>query len=437
MLKCTQEIVEWKRLRSTNVSESYDLCRQLCYLALDEAERLSWDLFLLEKQQDIDLHIGSSGGDHESVCAWVGLEYTKYLGQQLEVSDDDRRCYFFHYIIVAREYRMFCEAMRKGDAIMQEHIMHNFVGVFLLLGKSKYVEITLNQIERHYGDIEYGMLQEIRMNGACRYREGTDSNGKEYPLKVLDEVMDNVNGWEKKMLLGTNELAWTIHTPNLMCARRAISFEEGEYCRARMDFQQLIEGKTPSECPTRQNAYCTSTVESRKTRERVRVYEWMCRMFVDEESKRSMTTHDAMSMITELDTPLKLDVESDDGDDLHVCVTDILNEGQGLDDLVDISVAGEHLDFEQEGDLDSDIELMDVDSVEVTCEQTSPMSHSSDVHRLSLRNVFVAGKHRLMELDVPNIRKRRKLRINREEEYLLELIMSPLKGACISIQPSK
>ena len=71
---------------------------------------------------------------------------------------------------MGNSFRFFWEAMQNGDRIMQEKIMNDYIGIFYLLKKHKYVEICMLQIEREYKSIKFKSLQEIGMNMAFRYK---------------------------------------------------------------------------------------------------------------------------------------------------------------------------------------------------------------------------------------------------------------------------
>ena len=45
----------------------------------------------------------------------------------------------------------------------------------------------------------------IRINSLARDRNGKDSKGNPYPSRVLDKVIENINGWTKYLLMGPNE----------------------------------------------------------------------------------------------------------------------------------------------------------------------------------------------------------------------------------------
>ena len=48
-----QKIVQWKKFNVLKVSESFDTCRQLCMLMLQEVERVVIDLFVTECNEDL------------------------------------------------------------------------------------------------------------------------------------------------------------------------------------------------------------------------------------------------------------------------------------------------------------------------------------------------------------------------------------------------
>ena len=82
-------------------------------------------------------------------------------------------------------------SQNSGDIIAMELLENKFLGVFYLLGKKKYYNFCLNQIKKRYGDIEYGNLQEMRVNSICCYKD--DNMHNMYSLHVLNELMENVN----------------------------------------------------------------------------------------------------------------------------------------------------------------------------------------------------------------------------------------------------
>ena len=118
-------------------------------------------------------------------------------------------------------------SQKSGDIIAMELLENKFLGVFYLLGKKKYYNFCLNQIKKRYGDIEYGNLQEMRVNSICCYKDNNMHNM--YSLRVLDELMENVNMWTKQLPLGSDQESWVHHSQNVMFTRKAHAFVDNEY----------------------------------------------------------------------------------------------------------------------------------------------------------------------------------------------------------------
>lgn len=47
MIKWIQQVANWKKLNVNKVSESFDTCRRMCTMMLDEIEQLAVDLFMI------------------------------------------------------------------------------------------------------------------------------------------------------------------------------------------------------------------------------------------------------------------------------------------------------------------------------------------------------------------------------------------------------
>ena len=53
MMKWAKNVVGWKKVNVHKVSESFDMCRQLCMITLYELKQLSVDLFLIEYEVEL------------------------------------------------------------------------------------------------------------------------------------------------------------------------------------------------------------------------------------------------------------------------------------------------------------------------------------------------------------------------------------------------
>ena len=157
MMLWRQKIVQWKKLNVSKVSESFDTCRQLCMLMLQEIERVVIDLFITECNEYLTYICMDS--THGSMSITLSLLYSNYINNF--TSTDHQRLYMFGYVIMATEFRRYWSAVRFGDRITMEFIQNKWIGVHLLVGKHKCVENYLNAIELEYKTVDNITLQEI------------------------------------------------------------------------------------------------------------------------------------------------------------------------------------------------------------------------------------------------------------------------------------
>ena len=76
-----------------------------------------------------------------------------YIREIIKISTDKRQKYLASFIVSVMQFQMFWESICCGDRIYQEYAMMKFLGVYLLLKKHQYEEITLSTIERESRDI--------------------------------------------------------------------------------------------------------------------------------------------------------------------------------------------------------------------------------------------------------------------------------------------
>ena len=186
IMKWTQQVVNWKKLNVNKVSESFDTCRRLCMLMLDEVERLAVDLFLDENEVLISKIVES---DRNNVGLHIARMYNQYINGMK--STDDRRLQFFGFIIMTTQFRNYWMATKRGDRVIIEAIQNKWIGVHLMSGMHKCVENYLNVIDLEYSIIDNIGLQEVQMNISVRYHEEKDKRGEIYHIHPLVDVLLN------------------------------------------------------------------------------------------------------------------------------------------------------------------------------------------------------------------------------------------------------
>ena len=111
MMKWAQTVINWKKMNVNKISESFDTCRQLCMLTLEEVERLAVDLFIVENDKTIKeilrLNINAATDSAGLKMARLYLDYIHEMN-----TDDNRRLYRMGFIIMSTQFRNYWKAIR-------------------------------------------------------------------------------------------------------------------------------------------------------------------------------------------------------------------------------------------------------------------------------------------------------------------------------------
>lgn len=110
MIKWGECVIDCEKVNINKVPDSFDTCRRLCMIILEELERLSIDICMLHKQ--------STAFSKTNMPIDIGKQYILYLRNY--GSTDQRRQYIFGFIIMATEFRRFWKPVRCGDRIVME-----------------------------------------------------------------------------------------------------------------------------------------------------------------------------------------------------------------------------------------------------------------------------------------------------------------------------
>ena len=77
MMKWAKSVFGWKKINGHKVSESFDICRQLCMKKLQELERLSVDLFFIK--YEVELLLLTSTVNSNNVEVTIVFMYNRYI----------------------------------------------------------------------------------------------------------------------------------------------------------------------------------------------------------------------------------------------------------------------------------------------------------------------------------------------------------------------
>ena len=399
-LKNIQTVLKWKRLKFKNVSETFRGCKTMVFLALEEAERLMWDLFLEEKSDTVKALMVVS--EDENFCVSLAIEYGCFIKDVVQKSTDQRRQMLASFIITCNEFRTYWMSIRNGDRIYQEYSMLQFLGVFMLLKKHVYVELCLRSIEREYGVISYKELNDIRINSCVRYRIGKDQNGQVNTAVALDEYQETINGRTKKITMSSDEDSWKKHSPNVMIASKCMEFTNEEYKHYYL-YANNPNDSTDEDFRGRRS-YNLKTKIPRSIVERTRLYEYFTYVFEEEVPQRKYDNNDVRKIIDSLTTDLEetktgaeIDTESNQDFD-----NDSLKNNpdiSGLNSFEEDTIAANE-DKEDVIDDEEDVSN-DEEDAEIISDSNNPPSNKEDQekHKLCFSDVFKMGQEAIESAD--------------------------------------
>mmetsp|Transcript_13333 Transcript_13333/g.19067 ORF Transcript_13333/g.19067 Transcript_13333/m.19067 type:complete len:244 (-) Transcript_13333:212-943(-) len=137
LMKWCGSVLGWKKIKYSEVSQSFHMCRQLLFIVLEELERLAWDKFICEDETKIKT-ILKEHDNSDDVVKRLGNMYLSFCSHHRNNSSSDYTKYMFNFIHLANKFKIFWESCQVGDCVTQESIMIELLGVFHILNKSKY-----------------------------------------------------------------------------------------------------------------------------------------------------------------------------------------------------------------------------------------------------------------------------------------------------------
>ena len=444
LLLLFQNIVDWKKLKPTKVSDNFRLCESLCFMCYEEVFRFLFHHY-------IQHFLGTNEGmgmlryisDSNLIAMRLCRGFMVYVDEKSKTTTDDRWEYLIRFFKMVTWFKRYKESMSAGDAVGMEFIESRFCGIFLLLDKHNYVEIVLSQIERKYHELDYHNLQELRCNVACRYKQNQD-DGRIYSLHVLDDLMENVNMWVKALPIGDNEDSWVLHSPNVTLAHKCILFEKEEYKKGRIDFDDAMNNKVYDTI----NVADVNSIEPRKVIEKCRLFEFIMKFFGNESDNRKFEMKEANVVIANLTTQLKITVEKPKhtNDDLNQCM-DNINNLHNIESLeysedrndVDETYSRHGNVIDTRNPIDNCDMTVDNFESEVTSDNEDGdhndrydegvrNNQKNDCHKYALLDIVQLGEDKMLSTDIQSIRLNKKRRNDRHESFILNLynsILSP------------
>ena len=359
-------------------------------------------------------------------------KFQEFIRNKLKSTKDLRWKYMCGFYEAMNMFKLYETSMNSGDSITMELIESQFCGVFMLLDKHKYVEIILSQTEKKYHEISYSQLHEIRLNSSCRYKRNIEDKNLHYPMHVLDEVMENINMWVKKLPVNHDPKSWITHSPNVFLAQRCVSFERAEYKRGFINLEKMLKYGIVTDRKDTNAKY----VEPKKTIEKQRVFEFITKVIGDEHTSSRMLDEEGFlnevgSLETKLKTKQKEKTNSQspfEDQDLNQ-IFDIINgdiENPAEDDEYSLDSNSINTNDTDRSINDSNNTPSDDASDDESIENNLSINNMSlgKGHKYSTSDIFDLGKTKMKEHDFNQVRNRKKLRRQRHDDFLYSFFIN-------------
>ncbi len=393
-IKWNVNVLKWKKIKVSKVSECFQLARELAFLVLEECERYLIDTMFMvsisesEKKDLLE--------DSKKVPCLVSKLFERFLSRTSNSwsENNEARKMIVNFVRLCRQFRLFWDAVRCGDKMTQEKVLIDFIGIFNVTGKWKYFEICLNMIEKEYGEISFEELEQIRLNSYITYSKRGSGNGAHTYL-ALDEAQEILNYWTKLLPVSDDRESWTFHSSNLMFARQAINYETEQYTRSHVEYINADGSNLTPTSKTKSDA-CTKTAVPRAVNEKVRVYEFIVLL-----------------------------CHSDKFKGVQLNYNDGINVEKQLTAVFPTSMASGSVEAGEENNtddhsLDNDDDNDGSNDNQEENEEDTRRSTSS-INRLALIDIFEEARRQLIEKNILEIRRRRKMRLKRDEDFFHEV----------------
>ena len=339
---------------------------------------------------------------------FIATWYDNFLRGNNWMKDHEGRQYLVNFVRCCRKFRQYWYSIRVADRVNQEYIFIQWISVFVLLNKNKYVSILFNTIEKEYGEITYEQLEEIRRNAYVRFNSGVDKDDRPHTCVALDECQEIINFWTKKLPIKGDEKTWVEHSKNLMFSRKCINYQREQHMRHHLCYRndyddQVVKKNGVSHGHIR-------SVEPRKVVEKSRMYEFIVKLVENDllMGVQLLEKH-GYEVIDKLECEFN---KKDDNDELPSVPTDHLS--QSIEALFDYenetNSPDNNTDTNNIGDREEEV---DDESGEDTDE------HIHKLHRFALVDVFDLGNKELIQQNILSTRHRRKRRLGRVSNYFI------------------
>ena len=127
LIEWVAKLLKWKRIKFGKVSDSFQLAKEL--------ERYLVDVMINIEFDDDDRQCIQNMLRLDEFPVWFAKKYIEFLDNNNWSKTNIGRSYCCNFVVMARKYRMYWNAIRCGDKVAPETIFCSWIGIFSLLKK--------------------------------------------------------------------------------------------------------------------------------------------------------------------------------------------------------------------------------------------------------------------------------------------------------------
>jgi hypothetical protein len=135
LIEWVAKLLKWQRIKFGKVSDSFQLAQSIVFLILEELEWYLVDVMINIEFDDDDRQCIQNMLRLDKFPVWFAKKYIEFLDSNNWSKNNIGRSYCCNFVVMARKYRMYWNAIRCGDKVVQEMIFCSWIGIFSLLKK--------------------------------------------------------------------------------------------------------------------------------------------------------------------------------------------------------------------------------------------------------------------------------------------------------------
>ena len=473
----------WKHIDWQKVERTYQQSSILALSILVRVEVRLMESFVNSLDETEVTGLCTRHDDGAFLIAFLVTGFEKWIVSKLENTTDKWFRLVLNFFVQSRDYRTVRESIRNGDTVMLEVLHQRFTYIWCAVKKPKCFENGLATTEELYAAVPFWVLQIIRDNRTARLYDGKDLySGRPTAHRAMDECMEIVQHKYKCMNFPGNEDSFYRHSFNMSFAHKAGTFGYHQYSY-RYDVESVDDynsGQSKGDCDkSDQGRKKKATVVPKRTMEKKLIDEILTLSGVMvEEAARELDPNRLWKVLPETTTVLVLDkrgstsdtLENDDENEEGLANSGIASDLEELrirvratrpDNIgrVEASESMDHVDkvalstamIDDAADVvDAEVDEQgladdsgpgsnETETVEAGIEETATEEevmvgkNSRKVKKVALSplstvDLHEMGRAKMMSMDLPARRYRRKMREERERKALHQNLFEFMNG---------